>query len=181
MPETKTTRHGVFLKIFNYGVLLTGPANSGKSETALELVRQGHCLIADDIIDFSSNNHSEIVGQCPRLLQDLIAIRDLGILNLRVMFGDQAICRAHKLDLIIELGAVGNKNSGDNRILAQPQNKQSLAGIKIDSIRLNRDMRRNLPLMIETLLQNRALIEQGYNAQQDFINSQTKLCDTENP
>lgn len=181
MPESKTTRHGVFLRMFNYGVLLTGPANTGKSETALELVRQGHCLIADDIIDFSINNHGEIVGRCPRLLQDLIAIRDLGILNLRVMYGDHAICPAHKLDLIIELSAGGNKDSSDNQVLARPQNKQSLAGIKIDSIRLNRDMRRNLPLIIETLLQNRALIEQGYNAQQDFINSQTKLCDTENP
>lgn len=171
-PNQKVTCHGVFVKVFNFGVLLSAPSQFGKSELALELVSRGHSLVADDIVEFRINSDKQIIGYCPKFLQNFIAIRDLGILNLKALYGHNAVTTKFKLDLIVELvethqqSVLAKHNSDSSKIL----------GVNIDCIKLLANANRNLALIIEVLLRNRELIKCGYNAQQDFINRQTLLC-----
>ena len=97
------TMHGVFIEVNSLGALITGSSNIGKSEVALELIERGHRLIADDSVLISKNPEAELVGKCPATLQDFLEVRGLGILNIRAMFGDNAICTVKSLQLIIHL------------------------------------------------------------------------------
>jgi HPr kinase/phosphorylase len=98
-----TSLHGVFMEVQGFGVLIKGNAAIGKSELALELISRGHRLIADDIVDFYRISPERIEGRCPELLQDFLEVRGLGILNIRALFGDNAVKPTKPLDLIIQL------------------------------------------------------------------------------
>lgn len=94
--------HGVFLNIFDTGTLITGASASGKSTLALSLITRNHRLIADDAPEFQRNGE-KILGCCPPPLQDFLHVRQLGFLNIRSMFGDQAIMLSQTLNLIVHL------------------------------------------------------------------------------
>ncbi|HAF00977.1 MAG TPA: HPr(Ser) kinase/phosphatase, partial [Methylophilaceae bacterium] len=83
--------HGVFMEVQGFGVLIKGNAAIGKSELALELISRGHRLVADDIVDFYRISPERIEGRCPELLQDFLEVRGLGVLNIRALFGDNAV------------------------------------------------------------------------------------------
>ena len=99
----RVTLHGVFMEIYSIGVLITGEAGSGKSELALELLRRGHRLVADDAPEFTQIAPDVLDGTCPELLQDLLEVRGLGVLNVREMFGDTAVKKNKYLRLIVHL------------------------------------------------------------------------------
>ncbi len=98
-----TSKHGVFMEVQGFGVLIQGSPAIGKSELALELITRGHRLVADDIVDFFKISPERIEGRCPALLQDFLEVRGLGILNIRALFGDNAVKPTKPLDLIIQL------------------------------------------------------------------------------
>ncbi|MDH5594893.1 MAG: HPr(Ser) kinase/phosphatase, partial [Gammaproteobacteria bacterium] len=98
-----TTIHGVYMEVVGTGILITGDSGIGKSELALELISRGHRLIADDAPVFYKIPPDTLNGMCPPLLQDFLEIRGLGILNIRAMFGDNAINKNKYLRMIIEL------------------------------------------------------------------------------
>ena len=94
--------HGTFVVIDDHGVLITGPAGIGKSSLALELLHQGHQLIADDSIEFQQqNNH--IIGSCPMLLEQHLHTRELGLINVIEQFGSAAWQAQHRLDIVVQL------------------------------------------------------------------------------
>ena len=99
----ETTLHGVFMSVFDIGVLITGDSGLGKSELALGLVSREQCLIADDAPRFTRVNEQTIEGYCPPVLQDFLEVRGLGILNVRALFGDQAIVLKKHLSFIVHL------------------------------------------------------------------------------
>jgi HPr kinase/phosphorylase len=97
----KITLHGVFMEVFSVGMLIIGDPSVGKSELALELVARGHRLVADDAPVFARTSPDTLNGRCPEILRDFLEVRGLGILNIRVMFGDSAIKPARNLRLIL--------------------------------------------------------------------------------
>lgn len=98
----QTVPHGTLLDVHDVGVLLRGDPGTGKSELALELLTRGHRLIADDA-PLLSIESGALVGRCPDALRDLLEVRGLGILNIRILFGPEALTDAHDVDLVIDL------------------------------------------------------------------------------
>lgn len=112
MPADSQTqsRHGVMVCIHGNGILITGQAGVGKSSLALELIRQGHPLIADDVVDLVKAN-TRLTAYCPKLLKGLLHTRELGTLNIEQQFGKQAVLASCSLDFVIELRAVNTQAS----------------------------------------------------------------------
>jgi len=144
------TMPGVFLNIFNQGVLLVGDSTAGKSQSALGLIDRGHQLIADDVVEFHITSTQTIVGSCPKTLQDLIEIRGVGIINLRTLYGDQAICLDHALDLIIELNPA-SLLTAENRMHAPTRHFKPFADVDVPWWKLAYTAYSNLVLLIECM------------------------------
>lgn len=159
--------HGVLMDIHGLGVLLSGAAGIGKSEAALELVRRGHRLVADDAPSFRVNAEGKLHGICPETLRDFLAVRDLGILNIRALFGDEALASSVALELIVELYPA---RAAGHVIETNPVKPMicSVLGIDIARIRLGVAPVRNIPTLVECLARNQQLLSGGYDAMHDF-------------
>ena len=155
MSNKKIITHGVFLNIFNLGVLITGQPGSGKSELALTLIDRGHQLIADDAPEFFSKNGKTLIGTCPTLLKGFLNVRTLGIINIKRIFGNKFIKSKAKLQLVINI----EKNKSPDFI--------TIKNIKIPQISV-----KNQAILIETAVRNFILQQQGYDANLDFANQQ---------
>ncbi|MEO5703087.1 MAG: hypothetical protein ABIQ54_04305 [Gammaproteobacteria bacterium] len=166
MPPLSITLHGVFMEIAGLGVLLSGASGAGKGELALELITRGHRLIADDAPEFSLSIGKKLTGICPGVLQDFLEVCILGVLNVRYLFGDPAICPEASLDLIVRLEQsdkpalrdIGNPLAGTRNVL----------GIGIPEIILQILPGRNLAVLVECLARNHRLQLQGCNTARDF-------------
>lgn len=173
------TLHGVFVEVLNLGVLITGQSGIGKSELALGLIDRGHKLIADDSVVFSRASESnDIVGSCPPLLQDFLEVRGLGILNIRSLFGDQAIIKSHSLHLIVNLMAgTPQELHYIDRLQGSIQQK-SILDLWRPEITLPIFPGRNLAVLLECAVKNKLLTLSGYEAPNAFCQHQTKLINT---
>ncbi len=170
--------HGVFLEIAEIGVLLTGESGIGKSELALGLIHQGHRLIADDSVHFTHVNNS-LLGSCPSLLQDFLAIRNIGIINVRRMFGAAAICDQKILHLIIKLTASQPEDSSNDHRPQTINAMQSLANILVPEQTLVTMSNRNLVLLVETIVHHYQIKQTGYDANADLIARHQDLLNTQ--
>jgi len=106
--------HGVLVDVYGEGVLITGTSGIGKSETALELVKRGHRLIADDAVEIKKVADKMLVGTCPELIRNLIELRGIGIINVKELFGIGAVKIQKTVDLIIHLEVWDGGNSGNS-------------------------------------------------------------------
>ncbi len=167
--------HGVFMEVLGVGVLLTGPSGVGKSELALELLTRGHRLIADDAPEFFQTTPDTIYGRCPDLLADFIEVRGLGILNVRAMFGDNAILNDKRLSLIIKLNNSASQDNSPLERLDSTRRHFKVLDMNIPEVVLLLGPGRDLSIIIETAVRNHALHLRGYNSAQDFINRQREL------
>jgi len=96
------SRHGVLMRINNYGVFIIGPAGIGKSSLALELISQGHQLVADDVVELSKQG-SSVIGHCPPMLEGLLHTRELGLISIPIVFGQDAWQKQQRIDLVVSL------------------------------------------------------------------------------
>lgn len=167
--------HGVFMEVLGLGVLLTGSSGTGKSELALELLTRGHRLIADDAPEFFQSTPDAIHGRCPDLLADFIEVRGLGVLNVRAMFGDNAVLNDKRLSLIIKLENFSAQSSSALERLDSTRRHFKVLDRNIPEVVLPLGPGRDLTIVIETAVRNHALHLRGYNSAQDFINRQRKL------
>lgn len=165
--------HGVFMEVLGIGMLLTGESGVGKSELALELISRGHRLIADDAPEFARVAPDAIQGTCPRMLSDFLEVRGLGVLNIRVMYGDNAIKARKHLRLIIHLATEHLCCTPDR--LKVHQHTRNVLGLDIPCIHLPVAPGRNLAVLVEVAIRNHLLCLRGYDAAQDFISHQPIL------
>lgn len=167
-------QHGVFIDVDNVGVLLNGQSGIGKSELALGLINRGHRLIADDSVLLSLDNDS-IIGSCPELLQDFLEVRGLGILNIRSMFGEQAINLSKQLQLIINIIQLPQEELYLIDRLYGMHDDRNILGILIPEVSIPVAPGRNLAILVEAAVKNHLLKLQGYNASNDFTQRHHKF------
>lgn len=160
--------HGVFMEVQGFGALIKGEAAIGKSELALELISRGHRLVADDIVDFFRISPERIEGRCPPLLQDFLEVRGLGILNIRAIFGDNAVKPTKPLDLIIEL-KMADKMAPQllDRLNIKSQHEEVL-GVKVPKVQIPIAAGRNIAVLVEVAIRNHVLLLRGINSTKQF-------------
>jgi HPr kinase/phosphorylase len=163
-----TAVHGVLVDIYGVGVLITGKSGVGKSETALELVKRGHRLVADDCVEIRQEDIGTLVGNSPELIEHLLEIRGLGIINVMTLFGAGAVRTHKRISLIINLEIWDQKKSYDRLGL----DEETMKIIDTDVTRLTVPVRpgRNLAVIIEVAAMNFRLKRMGVNAAEQFTN-----------
>lgn len=164
--------HGVMMEVMGIGVLLTGRSAIGKSELALELISRGHRLVADDAPEFTRTAPDTLHGTCPELLQDFLEVRGLGILNIRAMFGDNAIKRGKNLRLIVDLVPREGDYGPELDRLQGSYQVRALLEVEVPQVKLPVAPGRNLAVLVEAATRNQILRYGGYDAAEDFTQRQ---------
>ena len=167
-----TSMHGVFLEVQGFGVLIKGDAAIGKSELALELISRGHRLVADDITDFYRVAPDRIEGRCPDLLQDFLEVRGLGILNIRALFGDNAVKPTKPLDLMIQLEMADTLAPQTLDRLKIQSHHEKVLDVKIPKVVIPVAAGRNIAVLVEVAVRNHMLLLRGINGTKQFTKRQ---------
>lgn len=171
--------HGVFMEVQGFGVLIKGSAAIGKSELALELISRGHRLVADDIVDFYRISPERVEGRCPALLQDFLEVRGLGILNIRALFGDNAVKPTKPLDLIIQLTLADELQPlALDRLNANRQTERVL-DVAVHKVVIPIAAGRNIAVLVEVAVRNHMLLLRGVNATKQLMQRQKQLMQKE--
>lgn len=173
----KTTLHGVFLEVYGLGVMLAGPSGIGKSELGLGLINRGHRLIADDAIELEKINETSLVGSCHPILQDFLEVRGLGPLNIRSMYGKQAIKANSALDLIVYVNKLSDNELINIDRLHGLYRNCIILGVNISEVTIPVAAGRDLVILVEAAVLNQKLKIQGYNAGNAFIEQQEKYME----
>ena len=163
----RVTRHGVLVEVYGEGILLLGESGVGKSETAIELIKRGHRLIADDAVERRRVSHKAPVGTAPDNTRHSIEPRGLGIIHASRMFGAGAVKITEKIDLIINL-EIWDVNKVYDRMGLDNQTTEIL-GLDIPSLTIPVKPGRNLAVIIEVAAMNSRQKKLGYNAAQDLL------------
>ncbi|RFU66974.1 HPr kinase/phosphorylase [Peribacillus saganii] len=161
-----TAVHGVLVDIYGVGVLITGKSGVGKSETALELVKRGHRLVADDCVEIRQEDQDTLVGNAPKLIEHLLEIRGLGIINVMTLFGAGAVRSYKRISLIINL-ELWEKNKQYDRV-GLDEEKLKIIDTEITKLTVPVRPGRNLAVIIEVAAMNFRLKRMGVNAAQQF-------------
>jgi HPr kinase/phosphorylase len=169
-----TSAHGVFIEVQGFGVLIKGNPAIGKSELALELISRGHRLIADDIVDFYRVAPDRIEGRCPPLLQDFLEVRGLGILNIRALFGDNAVKPTKPLDLIIQLELAETLAPQLLDRLKIKSQQENILGVKVPKVLIPVAAGRNIAVLVEAAVRNTILQLRGIDTYNEFIQRHQK-------
>jgi HPr kinase/phosphorylase len=166
--------HGVYIEVYSLGVFLTGESGVGKSELALALISRGHRLISDDITRFTRVSPDVVDGNSPALLTDFMEVRGLGIVNIRAMFGANALKRNKALKLIVKMVQLTDDNSTQFDRIGNSQNTVNILGLNIPEVTLPVAPGRNLAVLVEAAARNHLLNINGYNAAEEFIKLQNQ-------
>ncbi len=156
------TCHGVLLDVFGVGVMLSGKSGVGKSEAALELIKRGHQLVADDAVDICRVSDNRLIGTCPENIRHLMEIRGIGIIDIRAMYGISAVMNSKTLDLVLELQSSVDNQSG-NRIDLN-ETTTTILGVPVSYQIVPVRPGRNLAIIVEVAARNLSLKRMGYNA-----------------
>ncbi|NAP00044.1 HPr kinase/phosphorylase, partial [Halomonas sp. MG34] len=179
--ETKfapfTAIHGVLVDIYGVGVLITGQSGVGKSETALELVKRGHRLVADDSVEIRQEDYDSLVGNSPPLIEHLLEIRGLGIINVMTLFGAGSVRSHKKISLIINLEIWDQKKQYDR--LGLDEDKMRIMEVDIPKATIPVRPGRNLAVIIEVAAMNFRLKRMGVNAAEEFSERLTTMIKNE--
>lgn len=161
-----TAIHGVLIDIYGIGVMITGSSGIGKSETALDLVRRGHRLVADDSVEIHQEHDGVLVGKSPELIRHLLEIRGLGIINVMTLFGAGAVRNFKRIGLTIDLEIWDQKKQYDR--LGLDEDAIRIFDTDLPKITLPVRPGRNLAVIIEVAAMNFRLKRMGINAAEQF-------------
>ena len=162
----RITRHGTMLEVYGEGILITGESGVGKSETAIELVKRGHRLIADDAVEIKKISYKTLFAESPPLIQHYIELRGIGVVDVMRLFGMGAIKTYQELDLIINIETWQDGMSYDR--LGLETQYTTLMGVKIPTVTIPVKPGRNLAVIIEVAAMNNRQKKLGYNSAQEF-------------
>ena len=162
----RITRHGVLVEVYGEGVLLLGDSGVGKSETAIELVKRGHRLIADDAVEIKKVSATTLVGRAPEIIRHYVELRGIGIVDVRRLFGMGAVKETEKIDLVINLENWQQGKMYDR--LGLESTTVDILGISVPSIVLPVCPGRNLSVVIEVAAMNNRQKRMGYNTAEEF-------------
>ena len=163
----RVTRHGVLVEVYGEGILLLGESGVGKSETAIELVKRGHRLIADDAVEIRRVSDKSLVGTAPDNIRHFIELRGIGIINASRIFGAGAVKLTEKIDLIINIEQ-WDVNKTYDRMGLESQTT-SILDLEIPSLTIPVKPGRNLAVIIEVAAMNHRQKKLGYNAAEDLL------------
>ncbi len=163
----RVTRHGVLVEVYGEGILLLGESGVGKSETAIELVKRGHRLIADDAVEIRRVSNKSLVGTAPDNIRHFIELRGIGIINASRIFGAGAVKLTEKIDLIVNIEP-WDVNKVYDRMGLEHQTTEIL-DLKIPSLTIPVKPGRNLAVIIEVAAMNNRQKKLGYNAAEDLL------------
>lgn len=168
----RITMHGVLVEIYGEGVLVLGDSGVGKSETAIELVKRGHRLIADDAVEVKRVSNRTLVGTAPEVIRHFIELRGIGIVDVRRIFGMGAVKETEKIDLVINMEPWIDGKHYD-RLGAENQ-YTSILDIEVASITLPVKPGRNLAVIIEVAAMNNRHKKMGFNAAKELSERMNK-------
>ena len=162
----RITRHGVLVEVYGEGMLLLGDSGIGKSETAIELVKRGHRLIADDAVEIKRVSDRTLVGSAPEIIRHYIELRGIGIVDVRRIFGIGAVKNTERVDMVIQLenwieGKMYDRMGMDEETL-------NILGIEVPSITIPVRPGRNLAIILEIAAMNNRQKRMGYNTAEEF-------------
>ncbi|MBM6926915.1 HPr(Ser) kinase/phosphatase [Pseudoflavonifractor phocaeensis] len=162
----RITRHGVLVEVYGEGVLLLGESGVGKSETAIELVKRGHRLIADDAVEIKQTATRGLVGTAPELIRHYIELRGIGVIDVRRLFGMSAVKEESEIDMVINLeqwkdGAMYDRLGLENLYT-------TILDVQVPSLTIPVKPGRNLAVIIEVAAMNNRHKKMGYNAALEF-------------
>ncbi len=160
------TRHGVLVEVYGEGVLILGDSGVGKSETAIELIKRGHRLIADDAVELRRVSAKSIIGSAPELIRHYIELRGIGIVDVRRLFGMGAVKDTEKVDMVINLENWVQGKMYDR--LGLEQEYMDILGLQIPSTVIPVRPGRNLAIIIEIAAMNNRQKRMGYNTAEEF-------------
>ena len=162
----RVTRHGVLVEVYGEGILLLGDSGVGKSETAIELVKRGHRLIADDAVEIRRVSNKTLVGSSPENIRHFLELRGVGIINVRRLFGMGAIKMTEKIDMVIQLEQWDQSKVYDR--MGMDSETTDILGLKIPSTTIPVRPGRNLAIIIEVAAMNNRQKKIGYNPAKEF-------------
>lgn len=163
----RITRHGVLVEVYGEGVLITGESGAGKSEAAIELIKRGHRLIADDAVEIRKINDNTLMGNSPSNIRHFVELRGIGIIDARRIFGMGAIKPHEKIDMVMQLEAWDSTKAYDR--LGLDNEYADILGVKVPAIRVPITPGRNLAVIVETAAMNNRQKKMGYNAAKDLM------------
>jgi HPr kinase/phosphorylase len=161
--------HGVLLDVLGMGVMITGESGVGKSELALELVSRGHGLVADDVVELNRIAPETLEGHCPEILRDFLEVRGLGMLNIRIIFGETAVRRRKNLNLIVHLKKASSSDFNELERLPIENVNENIMGLNIRKVIIHVAAGRNLAVLVEAAVRNYVLQLRGINSTKDFL------------
>lgn len=165
----RITRHGVLVEVYGEGILLVGDSGVGKSETAIELIKRGHRLIADDAVEIRRVSAKSLVGTAPENIRHFIELRGIGIINARRIFGMGAVKITEKIDMVISLEIWDNSKVYDR--MGIDNEYTEILGIKVPVLTIPVKPGRNLAIIIEVAAMNNRQKKMGFNAAQELLSS----------
>lgn len=164
----RITRHGVLVEVYGEGILLLGESGVGKSETAIELVKRGHRLIADDAVEIRRVSSKSLVGTAPDNIRHFIELRGIGIINASRIFGVGAVKLTEKIDLVINMEPWDVNKTYDR--MGLENHTTEILGLNVPSLTIPVKPGRNLAVIIEVAAMNSRQKKLGYNAAEDLLN-----------
>ena len=160
------TRHGVLVEVYGEGILILGDSGVGKSETAIELVKRGHRLIADDAVEIKRVSKKSLVGSAPEILRHYVELRGIGIVDVRRLYGMSAVKETEKLDLVVNLESWVQGKMYDR--LGLDEQSVNILGIDLPSLTIPVKPGRNLAIILEIAAMNNRQKRMGYNTAEEF-------------
>ena len=157
----------MLVEVYGEGCLLTGDSGVGKSETAIELIKRGHRLVADDAVEILRTNANTLIGQSPQNIRHFIELRGIGIINARQLFGMGAVKTSEKIDMVVNLELWDNAKVYDRMGLENQY--MDILGVEVPALTIPVKPGRNLAVIIEVAAMNNRQKKMGYNAAQELL------------
>lgn len=162
----RMTIHGVLVEVYGQGILILGNSGIGKSETAIELIKRGHRLIADDAVEIKRVSSITLLGTAPSIIRHFIELRGIGVVDVRMLFGVGSVKEVEKIDMVIELEHWVENKAYDR--LGMDQETTEILGLSIPKLTVPVRPGRNLAVVIEVAAMNQKQRNLGYNAAEEL-------------